>query len=118
MKNYSLVEIDGSSYKYLVIATSYINPVSILEDIENDIGTASGNVLFDLTLINGTNSNRYLSAMISNGVFLRRSFIKIANIDKNIRLISNNFFMKNSEIVDRGTIPDSLKYLLKLGENI
>ena len=118
MKNYCIVKIKDSDYEYLIIAANCINPITELDDIQRDLGTVSGTILFDLTLINGINSNRYLSATVHKGVFARDSFKKVSEVEEQILTVSQNFFMENSDAVERGTITKPLKYLLKTGEKI
>ncbi len=115
MKTYSVVKIDQGDYGWIVIATSYISPILQLDDLAKDIENSSGHVLFDLTLINGTESNRYISADFSNGVFVKSSFRTVDYISESVSDISRRFFKDNPSIVDNGTISKSLKYLLKEG---
>ena len=98
MKNFEVSRLENSSYDYLVIATTYISPISTLDEVQKAFKNISGKILFNLTLINGLNSNRYISAIIENGIVNRKS--------------------KHAEIVENGTISKALKNLLISGENI
>ena len=118
MNNYSVFETDKTSYCCVVIATSYISPISTLDELQVDLKRMSGNVLFDLTLINGISSNRYISAQLNQGIFDKRSFKIVSGITDTILEISRDFFMEHPSIVDRGVIPSSLKYLLKHGQPV
>lgn len=51
----------------ILIATTYIAPISTLTDVQNDLTNKSGKIISDFTLINGTSSNRYISASFENG---------------------------------------------------
>lgn len=112
MGNYKIFKITNDKYKYLVIATAYISPLSALSEIEFDLNDKSCTILFDLTLINGTNSNRYLLASIKKGTIDRDSFTILKDIDANTKQISIDFFKDNADIVEHAPIPKALKYLL------
>lgn len=115
MKNFELIKLNNSEYDYLVIATTYISPIATLNDVQNELTDKSGKIVFDLTLINGTNSNRYISATFENGIVNRRSFDVVKVIEPNVENISLNFFVHHSDIVENGTIPNALKSLLVAG---
>ena len=106
MKNFEVSRLENSSYDYLVIATTYISPISTLDEVQKAFKNISGKILFNLTLINGLNSNRYISAIIEK------------DVDNPVIHDSISFFSKHAEIVENGTISKALKNLLISGENI
>ena len=112
MKNFELIKLNNSKYDYLVIATTYINPISTLEDVQKELADISGNIIFDLTLINGTNSNRYISAIFEGRNFNRNSFSSVKVIETDVKHISSDFFVHHVDLVKNGTIPNALKSLL------
>ena len=114
MKNFEVSRLENSSYDYLVIATTYISPISTLDEVQKAFKNISGKILFNLTLINGLNSNRYISAIIENG----KSFLIEKDVDNPVIHDSISFFSKHAEIVENGTISKALKNLLISGENI
>ena len=116
MNNYVVIKTDNTNYCCVVIATSYISPMSTLKDLQADINIMSGNVLFDMTLINGTNSNRYISARLDCGIFDKSSFKIVSSIADCILDITRDYFLTHPNIVEAGVIPSSLKYLLKQGQ--
>lgn len=65
MKNFEVIKLNNSEYDYMVIATTCISPISTLTDIQNELEDKSGRIIFDLTLINGTSSNRYITGGLS-----------------------------------------------------
>lgn len=81
MKNFEVSRLENSSYDYLVIATTYISPISTLDEVQKAFKNISGKILFNLTLINGLNSNRYISAIIENGIVNRKSFLIEKDVD-------------------------------------
>ena len=52
MKNFEVSRLENSSYDYLVIATTYISPISTLDEVQKAFKNISGKILFNLTLIN------------------------------------------------------------------
>lgn len=118
MKNFEVSRLENSSYDYLVIATTYISPISTLDEVQKAFKNISGKILFNLTLINGLNSNRYISAIIENAIVNRKSFLIEKDVDDPVIHDSISFFSKHAEIVENGTISKALKNLLISGENI
>lgn len=116
MKNFEISKLKNSEYDYLVIATTYISPISTLDDVQGEFKHLTGKLIFDLTLINGTNSNRYISAIIEDGIVNRSSFTIVKKVDSVVQNNSKNFFLNHAEVVENGTIPKALKVLLKEGE--
>lgn len=118
MKNFAISKLKNSEYNYLVIATTYISPISILDDVQNELQNINGKLIFDLTLINGTNSNRYISAVIEDGIINRRTFTTVQKVDLEVKHNSINFFINHTELVENGTISKALKTLLVSGKNV
>lgn len=111
-------KLENSEYDYLIISTTYISPLSVLDNIQNELQNITAKLIFDLTLINGTNSNRYISAIIQDGIINRRTFAIAQKINLKVKQNSINFFMNNQKLVANGTIPKALKALLIAGEII
>lgn len=118
MKNFEIIKLNKSEYDYLVIATTCVSPIATLTDVQNEFIDKSGRILFDLTLINGTSSNRYISASFENGIFNRKSFDVVKVIEPNVGHISLDFFVHHAELVENGTIPKALKSLLIAGVGV
>lgn len=116
MKNFEISKLKNSEYDYLVIATTYVSPISTLDDVQGEFKHFTGKLIFDLTLINGTSSNRYISAMIEDGIVNRSSFAIVKKVDAIVQHNSKNFFTKHTETIENGTIPEALKILLAKGE--
>ena len=116
MKNFAVKKIHNNIY--LIIATSYDSPINNLDEVESEISGYTGIVIFDLTLINGTNSNRYLEAEVLDGKIYLKSFKIKKELDDTVNEVSKRFFQNNEEILERSTITNSLKFLLKTGKCI
>ncbi len=115
METYEILKLNNEPFDFLVIATSYENPLSHLEDITKVINVEHARILFDLTLINGMKRNRYIACDFRFGESYLQSCSLINEIDDGIKSISHNYFMENEEIIQKSIIPNSLKFLLKSG---
>ena len=90
MKNFEVIKLNNSEYDYMVIATTCISPISTLTDIQNELEDKSGRIIFDLTLINGTSSNRYITASFENGAVNRRSFEVVKVIESKVEFFCSS----------------------------
>ena len=99
MKNFEVSRLENSSYDYLVIATTYISPISTLDEVQKAFKNISGKIL-------------------ENGIVNRKSFLIEKDVDNPVIHDSISFFSKHAEIVENGTISKALKNLLISGENI
>ena len=115
MKNYQILKLNNEPFDFLVIATSCENPLSYIEQIGKEIGMNHAKILFDLTLINGTKSNRYISCDFRIGENYLQSCSLVKEIDDYIKNMSYNYFAQNEDVVQRSVVPNSLKFLLKTG---
>lgn len=113
--NYEMLKLNNDSYDFLIIATSYENPLSSITEIVEEIQMQKATLLFDLALINGTAANRYIKCEYEAGRNFPPSCSIAEGVGNAIRKISQNYFFENEEIVRNSVIPDSLKYLLKSG---
>ena len=110
---FKLIKLDNEPYDFLIIATSVTNPLSCLDDIENKIGKESVKVLFDLTLINGLNSNRYIKGECIKGKFVVSSFMVVSDVNESIKSLCKSFFIGNDEAVQNSVITNQIKYLIR-----
>lgn len=99
----------------LEIVKSYENPLSSIKEIGEEIQVQKANILFDLTLINGTNRNRYIKCEYDADTSQLPICSIVEGIDNDIKKISQSFFSENEEVVKKSVILNSLKYLLKSG---
>lgn len=113
--NFEIVKLNNEPYDFLIIATSYENPLSSFEEIGNEIQMQKAHLLFDLTLINGVSRNRYIKCEYEAGKSPLQSCAIVECIDDAIKKLSGQFFMENEDVVKKSVIPNSLKYLLKSG---
>ncbi|WP_338992073.1 type II toxin-antitoxin system RnlB family antitoxin [Fusobacterium vincentii] len=114
MKNdFEILKLNNELYDFLVIATSYNNPLSSFQEIVKKLKVEEAKLIFDLTLINGINKNRYVKCKYRAGKN-QFQFCEIPeDISETIKVISKNYFNKHEEIIDKSVLTDSLKFLLK-----
>ncbi|AOZ96233.1 type II toxin-antitoxin system RnlB family antitoxin [Butyrivibrio hungatei] len=110
---YELVKLNNEPYDFLVIAKTSINPLDQLENIERDFENENAKVIFDLTLINGLNTNRYISGECINGKFVLSSFIAVSIVGNQLKNICDRFFINNKDLVDGSVLSRHLKFLIK-----
>ena len=115
MKPYKIVKLNNEPFDFLIIATSYENPLSYIEDITKEVNLQHFRILFDLTLINGMKSNRYISCNYRQGENYLHACTIIKNIDNHLKQMSNDFFIENIDIVQNSSVSNSLKFLLQSG---
>lgn len=115
MKNYQILKLNNEPFDFLVIATLCENPLSYIKEISKEINRDQAKILFDLTLINGTKNNRYISCDFQTGENYLQSCSLVNDIGERIKNMSYNYFMQNEDIVQGSVVPDSLKFLLKAG---
>lgn len=113
--NFEVLKLNNEPYDFLIIATSYENPLGSFEEIGNEIQVQKANLLFDLTLINGMSRNRYIQCKYEARKHQLQSCAIVECIDETIKKLSGQFFMENEDVVKKSVIPNSLKYLLKSG---
>ena len=114
-KKFEVIKLDNEPYDFLIIATSVINPLSHLDDVIIETGQKKARFIFDLTLINGTNSNRYIKGECTGGIFVSSSFKCVNKLDNQIKKVCDSFFSNNGQIVQNSVVTNQLKYLIKNG---
>lgn len=113
--DFEILKLNNEPYDFLIIATSYENPLSVINEIGEEIQVRKANLLFDLTLVNGINKNRYIKCEYDADTNKLPSCSIVEGIDDDIKKISQSYFSKNEEVVKKSVLSNSLKYLLKSG---
>ncbi len=107
-KLYKILKTENDYWKYIVVATSYINPINYLDYIEEEIGEYDGRVLFDLTLCNGKNVIRYCDMLYYNGFITNdNSIINGNTIDSYYKEIINNYYKSHLEMLYNGILSEA-----------
>lgn len=116
MENFMIKEIRNTS-EYIVLSTSYISPLDELFDLEQELKMLNfkGEIIFDLLLCNGLNENRFLKGFFDGDYIDIANITIIKNIENDIKKISEEFYINNSELVDYSVLPDAHKYIIKNG---
>ena len=111
MKHYEIIRIEEI---YIVIAISYVNPMDELEQIASELEGKGycGEIIFDLLLCNGFNSNRYLALNFDGNKFDVFSARKVKLENEMVVKEINAHLLKNGYI-DKGILQHSQIYALK-----
>ena len=113
-----LYQVEMISDQVVVIfCTTYINPISYLQIIEEDLSKInfSGKIIFDLLLSNGYSSNRFVEAEASEAKVNRRSMkvIDSSNLDEFLLGKTHDFYKSHPYLVESNSILlDEQKYHL------
>ena len=113
MKAYDIIEFK-SDYKYVILATSYENPIDELENIEDELEAKeySGKVLFDLLLCNGMNSNRFVEIKFNGECFDLSSSITIKNPNNSIKEDIHQYFKDKPALLENSVLPKAQRYII------
>lgn len=114
MKVYDVVNVQSEEYK-LVISTSYVSPLSKIFLIAKELSSQEykGEVIFDLLLSNGFASNRFLKMTFDGTKLTPDSTKVISNVSDSLLKEIYNYYFKHPEYVERSSLPDTQKHLLK-----
>ena len=97
-----------SNHTVIVFSMTYINPISYLPNIEEDLGKMnfSGKLIFDLLLSNGNSSNRFVEVTVNKAKIERRSMkvIEHSSLEPYLIKKSREFYMSHQFIVDSSNI--------------
>ena len=113
MKAYNIIEFK-SDYKYVILATSYENPIDELENIEDELEAKeySGKVLFDLLLCNGMNSSRFVEIKFNGECFDLSSSITIKNPNNSIKEDIHQYFKDKPALLENSVLPKAQRYII------
>lgn len=114
-ENFEILKLNNEPYDFLIIATSYENPLSSIKEIGEEIQVQKASLLFDLTLINGINKNRYIKCEYDADTNQLPLCSIVESVDDDIKKVSQSYFVKNEELLKKSVLSNSLKYLLKSG---
>lgn len=123
MKNFEILSTTNQEMPFIVVATSYINPMGCLPEMANEsiLEEYEGVILFDNLLSNGFSSNRFLSLDFKNGRFDYSSAKIVSTVEKEILVLVYNFFHEHPEFVEVSCLPSPHRHILKhnlLSENL
>lgn len=92
----------------VIFCTTYINPISYLPVIEEDLGKMnfSGKIFFDLLLSNGFSLNRFVEADVSEAKVNRRSMkvVDPDSIDESLIETAFDFYRSHPYLVENNVI--------------
>ena len=97
-----------SNHTVIVFSMTYINPISYLPNIEEDLGKMnfSGKLIFDLLLTNGNSSNRFVEVNVKKAKIERRSMkvIEHSSLEPCLIKKSREFYTSHQFILDSSNI--------------
>ncbi|MEH2449699.1 MAG: type II toxin-antitoxin system RnlB family antitoxin [Nostoc sp.] len=101
----------------IIFCTTYINPISYLPIIEQELSKINfnGKIIFDLLLSNGYSSNRFVKADVHEFKVNRRSMsvVDSSSLDDSLITKIHEFYKSHPYIVERNHILfDEEKYYL------
>ena len=113
-----------SKYAFVVVSTSYIDPLEeiwMIEQIEREIGVQSKNcsVLFDLLACLGDNSERFIS-LYFDGEHFDLNTVEFVDFSKKsvIRDVSKNVLLEMADGLDNTMLNTFQKRILQSGISI
>lgn len=65
---------DTSVFDYIVVATAYKNPITVIRQVEAELNTTKSFVLFDLQLCTSDSVNRYIIGTFKGETFIYPTF--------------------------------------------
>jgi hypothetical protein len=115
MKNYKILKLKNLDFSYLVLSTSYVNPLDYVEDIVKKIKeNSSMRILFDLLLSNGDSDNRFIEATFDGKKL--DNFRACQNVDLEIKKASVRYYQENTKLLDNSVLSRPHKYLIRKGK--
>lgn len=116
MREFDIINFK-TEYEYTVLATSYVNPLDKLYDIEEMFRNINfcGKVLFDLLFCNGFSYNRFLEIYFNGGMFDRNSIRIISSPSSETQNKIYRYYEKNVDYLEDSVLPGAQKYLIKNG---
>lgn len=112
LKEYNIFKLNNLDYDLLVIANTHINPINIFLSNKDELPIKNGKIVFDLTLIYGCKTNRYVVAEIIDGALDIKSVKAITSLDGSIKKISQEYFLNNQYLVQNSHLTNSDKYYI------
>ena len=93
-KNYRIVTLPNNYYDYLVIMTSYENPLNFMDDILNETNKENVKIIFDYSFVNDSSYSDYIDYDDSKSEDIFECFNIIDNIDNKLKAISKRYINK------------------------
>lgn len=113
MSNYQEIKLYDCQYDFLVIATSYENPINHFICSGFVPFLRKGKIVFDLTLINGKSYNQYAFVDVDNHKIILQSLTASSKVDDNIFNVSKKFLALNPDVIEKSVLPKALKFSLQ-----
>lgn len=115
MKDYELIFINKSKYMALVLSKSFYSPISMRNEIAKELSGKKGYILFDLLLLNGQSSNRFIEAFFNGNTFLFDSFKRVNKIPNDLLDISFRYYHKNQDLFNVSSLTNVERFCFLKG---
>jgi hypothetical protein len=121
MKGYDIktFQNENKEVQYVVFSTFFISPTFFLKEIEKELSmqiNEEKEIIFDLLLSSGNNSNRYGKAIYDGRKFKYKSYENISVPKKNeLRKFSTQYYKEHADYVNNSILNSAQKFLIKNG---
>lgn len=115
IKQYEIKRTRSNTYSYIVLSTSYINPIESVDELENNLIKEKyvGNVLVDLLLSNGYDEDRFFEIYFDGKKLNFHTLSNVTNVSEDIRKVSVNYYSKNYELMNNSVLTKPQRFLIK-----
>jgi hypothetical protein len=116
-KRFLLATKPFSGLEAAVFATSAVNPLELLDEVELELSKqrVAGKVVFDLLLANGHKVNRYFVADFDGAHFKGEDFTPAQSEYAALSQVSAAFLKSHLEEVSTSLLTPAMRYALKVG---
>ena len=110
---------ENKDVQYVVFSTFFISPTYFLKEIEKELSiqiNEEKEIIFDLLLSTGNNSNRYRKAVYDGMEFKRKSYENISVPKKSeLRKFSTQYYKEHADYVNSSILSSVQKKLISNG---
>ena len=112
MNNLEIEKLNNSKYEYLVLFTSYADSLADISEIVKYLqkkNCVSGELLFDLLLVNGNSFNRFVEAYYDGRNLNPDTYNIVENIDSTIKNRTKLIIKRNMKYLSNSVLTNSEK---------
>ena len=112
MNNLEIEKLNNSKYEYLVLFTSYADSLADISEIVKYLqkkNCVSGELLFDLLLVNGNSFNRFVEAYYDGRSLNPDTYNIVENIDSTIKNRTKLIIKRNMKYLSNSVLTNSEK---------
>lgn len=112
MNNLEIEKLNNSKYEYLVLLTSYVDSLADISEIVKYLqkkNCVSGELLFDLLLVNGNSFNRFVEVYYDGRSLNPDTYNIVEDIDLAIKNKTKSIIKRNMEYLSSSVLTNSEK---------